>query len=123
MNLNQHTYTKRSEKINDFTIGFVVWSGLNLMAGWTLASTSLLYPDFSAFNLNAPNPITYLIVGLNCLVLLLNIGALIYFGFTRYWIALGILVAFAVSLLVVLLIGLMLNVLCYMVPAWILGKP
>jgi hypothetical protein len=118
MNLTRHTYTTRTQKINDFVIGFIGWFILNVIAGGALTTvTSLLVPlfatDTSAVNGIVQTIIPYVIAGLNCLVLLLNLGALIYLGFTRYWIALGALTALAIGLLLTVCLGALIGVLCY----------
>jgi hypothetical protein len=127
MNLTRHTYTTRTQKINDFVIGFIGWFILNVIAGGALTTvTSLLVPlfatDTSAVNGIVQTIIPYVIAGLNCLVLLLNLGALIYFGFTRYWIALGALTALAIGLLLTMCLGALIGVLCYSILAGMGGQ-
>jgi len=45
--------------------------------------------------------------------ILINLGALAYFGFTRYWIALGILGAFAASLIATICISVLILGSCF----------
>ena len=114
VNLSRHTYETRGQKINHFLIGFAGWFVLNTVVGGALSfGMSLLSAAIPADNADAQNILGYAALGLSCLSLLLNVGLLIYFGFTRYWIALGALAAFAVVLLLILCISVIVGVLCF----------
>ncbi len=105
MKLEPKVYTTRKEKVVDFVIGSFGWFLVNAL----LYSCSVVI--LQSMNSSAPQSIATLLLGL--LPLLINIGALIYFAFTRRWIALGILAAFALVLVGVLLLGLVFYVICY----------
>ena|SRR6188472_167033 len=105
MKLESKVYTTRNEKVLDFVLGFVGWFLVNgLLYGCSIAILQALESD-------AQNSLAALLLGL--LPLLINIGALIFFAFTRRWVALGILAAFALVLVGVLLLGLVFYVICY----------
>ena len=105
MKLERKVYTTRSEKVLDFVIGFVGWFLVNgLLYGcsiWVLQS----------IDSSSSQSLPALLLGL--LPLLINIGALIFFAFTRRWIALGMLAAFALVLVGVLLLGLVFYAICF----------
>ena len=114
MNLSRHTYETRSQKTAHFLIGFAGWFVLNVVVGGVLSfGVSLLSAAIPANDADAQNILGYVSLGLSCLSLLLNVGLLIYFGFTRHWIAFGALAAFAVVLLLILCISVIVGVLCF----------
>ena len=105
MKLERKVYTTRNEKVIDFVLGFVGWFLVNgLLYGCSIAI-------LQAIDSSSSQSIPVLLLGL--LPLLINIGALIFFAFTRRWIALGILSAFALVLVGVLLLGLVFYAICY----------
>jgi hypothetical protein len=104
MKLTPRIYTNRNEKILDFVIGFVGWFLINgLLYGCSIAILQVMAFETS-------DSIVVLLLGV--LPLLINIAALIFFAFTRRWIALGALAAFALVLVGVLLIGLFIYTVC-----------
>jgi len=105
MKLERKVYATRSEKVLDFVLGFAGWFLVNGL----LYGCSLYILQAMPFN-SYDSPLALL---LGLLPLLLNIAALIFFAFTRRWIALGILAAFALVLVGVLLLGLVFYVICY----------
>jgi hypothetical protein len=105
MKLERKVYTTRNEKVLDFVIGFVGWFLVNGL----LYGCSILI--LQGMDSSTSDSILALLLGL--IPLLVNIGALIFFAFTRRWIALGILAAFALVLVGVLLIGIVLYVICF----------
>jgi hypothetical protein len=105
MNLSRKIYTTRREKVIDFIVGFLGWFFIN-----GLLYTLLVFL-IGQFSPDAQSSLAVVLLGL--LPLLINIGALIYFGFTRRWIALGALAAFAAVLLLALLLGLLVYAICY----------
>ena len=105
MRLERKVYTTRNEKVLDFVIGFVGWFVVNGL----LYGCSILI--LQAVNSSTSDSILALLLGL--LPLLANIAALIFFAFTRRWIALGILAAFALVLVGVLVLGLVIYAICY----------
>ena len=114
MNLARHTYETRGQMTAHFLIGFFGWFVLNAVFGGALSlGMSLLSAAIPPDNADAQNILGYVALGLSCLSLLLNVGLLIYFGFTRHWIAFGALAAFAVVLLLILCISVIVGVLCF----------
>src|SRR5690349_10958 len=105
MKLERKVYTTRNEKVLDFVLGFAGWFLVNgLLYGCSILLIQALPSD-------SPDSLPALLLGI--LTLLANIGALIFFAFTRRWIALGILAAFALVLVGVLLLGLVFYVICF----------
>src|SRR5690242_11101395 len=105
MRLERKVYTTRKEKVIDFVLGFFGWFLVNGL----LYGGSILI--LQAVGSNTSDSTLALLLGL--IPLLVNIAALIFFAFTRRWIALGILAAFALMLVAVLLIGIVLYVICF----------
>lgn len=113
MEFTRKIYETRNEKTLDFVIGFLGWFVFTLILQF---AANLLLPGGRfvvgllsgndtdiARSLDTVLPI--LALAINCLPLILNILVLIYFAFTRYWIALGALFAFGALLLIVLLLA------------------
>jgi hypothetical protein len=116
MNLTRRTYQNRNEKTIDFLIGFGGWFVLNVIFAGVgfglvaaLASVSSGYYYSESYN----SLMSLLWVMLTCLPLLINIGAIIYFALTRYWIALGALAAFAGALLLTICLGSLIGAVCF----------
>jgi hypothetical protein len=109
-------YETRQEKTRDFIIGVLICLVLNGL----LFGCSLLVP-YILFNSTAPT--SSLQDTLNAIAILsvyilpwvLNLGLLIYFAFTRPWIALGGLALFGVFLALVILAGIVFLVYCFVV--------
>jgi hypothetical protein len=100
MNLSRHIYTSRREKIGHAVLGLILFLVLNvasvaLLIGLSLSS-GVLSDTLNTANGTAAYGLT---------TLLLNVGLLIYFGFTRYWVALGALVVCTIWFVVVLLLA------------------
>ena len=113
MKLTRHAYITRGEKVRDFFIGFGIWLLLNLVLG--IGVPFVLGPalgDFKPTGL-AGDILDWVAIALACLPWLLNLIALIYFGLTRYWIALGILGGFGLAFVVVICGFLFVAVLCF----------
>ena len=113
MKLIRHTYTTRGEKIRDFFIGFGIWLVLNGVLG--LGVPYVLGPALNNFT---PTGTFGQILGIvaaffACLPWILNLVGMIYFGLTRYWIALGILGGFVLALVIVVCAFLVVAVLCF----------
>jgi len=105
MKLERKVYTTRKVKVIDFVLGFAGWFLVNGL----LYGCSILI--LQAMDSSTSDSVLALLLGL--IPLLVNIAALIFFAFTRRWIALGILAAFALVLVGVLLIGIVLYVICF----------
>ena len=91
--------TKKWYQEKEFWYGFVGWFVGNGIA-WVLISETSSYKYAAT---------------LSNIVLLLNIGALIYFAFKKRGIALGMLAAFGLSLAVVVLLGLFFLAICFVI--------
>jgi hypothetical protein len=81
-------------------LGLIFFFLLNLGAVLLLVILSFSSSDISDFLNSATGTAAY---GLT--ILLLNIGLLIYFGFTRYWVALGALIVCSIWFVFVLLMA------------------
>lgn len=105
MKLQRKVYATRGEKVLDFVLGFAGWFLVNGL----IYGCSIVILQAGLFDTSD----SVLPVLLGLLPLLLNIAVVILFAFTRRWIALGILAAFALVLLGVLLLGLLVYAICY----------
>jgi hypothetical protein len=122
-------YTTTSQKFLHFLAGFLGWFIVNgllwlllAVAGGTgsVAIQGLLLeagvaPGLAADIFAAAN------LACSCLVLLLNLGTMIYFATNRYWIALGELAAFGTSLLLTLCAALLFGAACFAILASMSG--
>ena len=117
MNLTRKTYTTTNEKALDFILGFIGWFVLNGVMGGLgqIAASALLaiLSSVGADSLPVENIAGLMAVGLGCLTLLVNVGLVIYFALTRYWIALGALTAFAASLILTLCAAIFFTAVCF----------
>jgi hypothetical protein len=103
MKLTTKTYDSRRQKNVDFLIGFAGWFILNF--GLFLLFGNLGFSDLQ--NFNRPAILEDISLAALCLLPFLNIVALIYFGLTRRWIALGALAAFALIIVIFVLIAIL----------------
>ena len=115
MNLTRKTYATRSEKVIDFVIGFVGFFVLNGVIGGGAQLVIILLNNASiAVNDSTIQSMVGVIgLALGCLPFILNIGLIIFFAFTRYWIALGALGALAVSLIIAICIAIIIGGACF----------
>jgi hypothetical protein len=113
MKLTKKEYTSREEKKKDFFIGVGVFIGLNVLLSvlQVLVMMALTYLPLPSGDEQAIS------LGFSCLAyplqILANIGVIIYFAFTRNWIALGMLGTFAFLILLALVAGVILSVICF----------
>jgi hypothetical protein len=110
MKLVRKEYTTQEEKKKDFWIGVGIWVGLNLLLGLI----NIVFFNFIYIIPNLPDGL-YTILGWAVMIFpyVLNIGLLIYFALTRSQIALGMLAAFGAVLLIVICLGLIFMVACF----------
>jgi hypothetical protein len=101
MSTRRKSYNSTKEQIIDFVVGFVGWFLLN-SATWLLSGT-LTDETYGP---------TW------CVLLPLNVIALIVFLIIRRWIGYGILAAVSLNLLISLVIGAMTNATCA-IPFWV----
>ncbi len=116
MNLTRATYETRSQKVRDFLIGYIGWFVLNALVNALLYAFAFLSPALMTSNDYDPTlQSTLSIVGLVCNIgaFLLNIGLLIYFALTRYWIALGALSAFGTLFALAICAAVVIGVVCF----------
>jgi len=109
--LAKKVYETKAEKRTDFIIGFVGFFILNVIIGvvimflaWVISELGLSNDLAALFGL-----ILY------CFPLLVNIGLILYTGFTRSWIALGMLAAFGALFVLTIIAGIFLTVACFVV--------
>jgi uncharacterized membrane protein len=113
--LTRKEYTDLAEKKKDFRRGFWLWWGLNVLlclTSWLVSAfvtSPLLYSQNNLAN-SAANALT-LVLGLVPFVI--NVGLMIYFAFTRSQIALGMLAAFGAALAVVIVLGVIFTIACF----------
>ena len=116
MKLQRKIYATRNEKIKDFLIGFFGWFILNVLVGVALTVALTGASSFiitAAGNTSMGDVFTVFSVLLNCIPFVLNIAALLFFVFTRHWIALGMLGAFGASLLIALCATVVFAAICF----------
>ena len=106
MNLQRKIYETRSQKVGDFFIGVGLSIGLNvalsLILGFGLGMIGSIISTTANDTLQSVVGLLSMVAyGLPCLI---QLGLIIYFGLTRYWIALGMLATIAFGLLVTLLL-------------------
>lgn len=116
MNLTQKEYTDPAEKRKDFWFGIVLWVGLNVLV-FPICSFLVsigLSSVTAGLNSNGASNTLFSIVGVvvGFLPLLINIGLIVYFAFTRRQVALGMLAAFGAALLLTLCLGTLFAVAC-----------
>ncbi len=116
MALKKKVYENEAEKKKDFWRGFWIWWGLNLLLGilstaGTVSLSSLVYNSSNASSALA----SALSIVLGLIPLMINIGLLIYFALTRSQIALGMLVAFGAALALVIVLGIIFTVACFVI--------
>lgn len=99
----------------DFWIGFIGWWIFNILAGGLNFALVYLSSTVSLGNSDLETLVGYLPSVVGCLVFLLNIGALIFFAFRRKQVALGMLVAFGVSIAISILIGVIAMIACFVI--------
>jgi hypothetical protein len=117
MNLTRKEYTDPAEKKKDFRIGIALFFGLNILlalCSWGL--TALLFSSTLAFdssNTQAYNIYSVLSCVIGALPLVINIGLILYFAFTRSQIALGMVTGFGIALLITICLGVIFTAYCF----------
>jgi hypothetical protein len=119
LKLTRKEYTDPAEKKKDFWRGVGLWFGLNILLGlcnWG-ASTAM---NNMAYTPNGPNtqlvdilPLVSFMLGF--IPLLINIGLIVFFAFTRSQIALGMLAGFGIALLFSIILGVIFAVACFVI--------
>jgi hypothetical protein len=116
MKLTRKVCETRNQKTVDFVIGFIGFIILNgvLWGVGQLVAVAAAVPLWS-LNQDTLNTV-YGVVGLLliCLPLVINIGLIVFFAFTHYWIALGALGAFAAALVITICIAVVLAATCFL---------
>ncbi len=115
MKLTRKIYATRGEKTIDFFVGFVGWFVLNgiIGGGAQLVITVLNNAFISVNNSTAQSVVGVTGLVLGCIPFILNIGLIIFFAFTRHWIALGALGALVASLIIVICIATLIGGVCF----------
>ena len=116
MNLTRKQYVNPAEKKKDFWRGVGLFFGLNIVMalcswGAGAALSNMTYTP------NGPNPqLESVYPALNFMLgvipLLVNIGLIVFFAFTRSRIALGMLAGFAIALVLSIILGVIFAVAC-----------
>ena len=111
--LVRKVYETKEEKRRDLIIGVV---GFFVINGVLVCSSSLLggLVNNSSLDFNIIETITFILA---CIPFLINIGLIIYFAFTRAWIALGMLAALAVLFALAIVAGIFLTIACFVMLA------
>ena len=114
MKLERKIYETRSQKVGDFLLGIGLFIAINVVFGALMSfGLGLVSAFFSSASVGGRGGMStlynLLLTVVYCLPFVIHFVALIYFGLTRHWIALGMLAAFAI----VLLIGLLLAAACF----------
>ena len=116
MKLQRAVYETRRETVIDFLAGVGIFLGLNLVLATITVGLSYLVSQNSG-SLDQVDGLTslvnFMVAVFYCCPYLLNIGLMIYFGMTRYWIALGMLGTFAGLLLLVVIAGVLFAIWCF----------
>jgi len=107
MRFQRKVYETRSQKVGDFFLGVGLIIGIDVVFGVILSLSggvgSWLFG--SNYNSAVASIGSMLSIFLYCLPFVVNIGAIIYFSLTRYWIALGMLAIIALGLLISLFLA------------------
>ena len=117
--LTRKEYTGPAEKKRDFWRGIGLFFVLNIvmaLCSWG-ASTALYNITYTPNGTNTQLVDVYSIVGfiLAVIPLLINIGLIVFFAFTRRQIALGMLAGFGIALLLSIVLGVILAVACFVI--------
>jgi len=107
MSPQRKIYESRSQKTGDFFIGVGLMIGVNVVFSVILALLAGMGSALFGSNYNSAVASigSMLSIVLYCLPFVVNIGLIIYFDLTRYWIALGMLAVIAFLLLIALLLS------------------
>ena len=106
MNIERKIYETTSQKMIDFFIGVALFIGLNIAFSFVLG---LGVGMLSSMATATTNDVITSVVGLLSIIAyglpcVIHFGLIVYFGLTRYWIALGMLATIAAGLLLTLLL-------------------
>jgi hypothetical protein len=109
----------RVDKKKDFWRGVGLFFGLNIvmaLCSWG-ASTALYNMTYTPDGTNTQFVDVYSMVSfmLGAIPLLINIGLIVYFAFTRRQIALGMLAGFGIALLLSIILGVIIAVACIVI--------
>ena len=105
-------YTTRGEKVVDFIIGIGLVIVINTILGVLFWGLSYLSSNLSTSG-TAINLLGIVGIVLNCLPYVINIGLMVFFGFTRPWIALGMLATVGALLALSLCLAVAVAVWCF----------
>jgi hypothetical protein len=114
MQLQRAIYETRGQKVRHFFLGFFLTILMNaILIGIITLVGSLPLTNTNLSSSNALSSLVSILAPLvSCVAFLLNIGLMIFFGFTRYWIAIGMLSLFALLFALGLIAGIVLGVAC-----------
>lgn len=117
--LTRKEYTDPAEKKRDFWLGFGLWWGLNIALGvcqWIISMAFAAVTTAGDYSVGASETLsTVLAVILYILPWVINIGLIIYFAFTRSYMALGMLAGFGSVLALAICLGLIVTAACFVI--------
>lgn len=115
--MRRKIYETPGEKRRDFWIGFIGWFILNIALGVIGFLISLVMtPMISNMDFETGSSLYNTVsLILSCLPLLLNVGLMVLFAFTRSQIALGMLTAFGVALAITICLGVIATAACFVI--------
>ena len=113
MKFQRKVYANNNEKVVDAIIGVVLWHLINIVLGviFSIAFSAMASVPFGDANLSNTMNIISLVTG--CIPFIFNVGLMIYFGLTRYWIALGMLGTFAAYLILTICLLVFFGAACF----------
>jgi hypothetical protein len=122
--LRQKNYETQAEKKKDFWRGVGLFFGLNILlalCSWGANALFFSWAYPAAYPVGGPpTKIADLVRVVNLILSLLpwmlNIGLIVYFAFTRGQIALGMLAGFGIALAIVICLGVILTIACFVNP-------
>ena len=112
MKLSRATYATRGEKVRDFMIGLGGWVVINALLWILIALVASVIPGMSGNQMVGTLGDTLFTI-VSCVPLILNGAAVLFFAFTRHWIAFGILAGFGLAFVLVLCAGLVFTAICF----------
>lgn len=104
MKLKRKVYENHKQKVIDLFLGILLFLVVTILAG-VAGSVSI--------NNSYKPVINNILISLSSFGFLIDISAIIFFAFTRHWIALGMLFAFGFILFIILCLGIILSVVCF----------
>ena len=112
MKITRKEYATPEEMHKDFWLGFWLWWGMNVVL-CLVSFVPYLIPAVSQSASGDGSLFSIVAIVLSCLPWLINIGVVVFLALTRARMALGMLTAFAVALGIVIVLGVVFSVACF----------